>query len=210
MQQNYILILAALACAINAIPLNINLGAYSPALVVGDGEISFGGKQDVSNLMSALQGAAGTAGATAQGAAPAAAQPAAAQPAAVQPAAEAAVIQAPPVDETSQITALQGMGKEIAPRVVPLRRGRKSKKSLQRARDLATFNAALKYATDALVNGPEIQMGTEAAGVGILQKAGKNSAQAKAAIVAREELPVLPKTRTTVTTMFVKVPAGGS
>lgn len=41
-----------------ALPLNINLGAYSPALVVGDGEISFGGKQDVTNLMNALEGAA--------------------------------------------------------------------------------------------------------------------------------------------------------
>ncbi|KAH6626186.1 hypothetical protein B0J18DRAFT_134039 [Chaetomium sp. MPI-SDFR-AT-0129] len=41
-----------------ALPLNINLGAYSPALVVGDGEISFGGRQDVSNLITALEGAA--------------------------------------------------------------------------------------------------------------------------------------------------------
>ncbi|KAH7632960.1 hypothetical protein B0T09DRAFT_83987 [Sordaria sp. MPI-SDFR-AT-0083] len=41
-----------------ALPLNINLGAYSPALVVGDGEISFGGKQDVSQLINALEGAA--------------------------------------------------------------------------------------------------------------------------------------------------------
>jgi hypothetical protein len=37
-------ILVALLAAITAsgLPLNINLGAYSPALVVGDGEISFG------------------------------------------------------------------------------------------------------------------------------------------------------------------------
>jgi hypothetical protein len=41
-----------------AVPLNINLGAYSPALVVGDGEISFGGKADVTGLMNALEGAA--------------------------------------------------------------------------------------------------------------------------------------------------------
>lgn len=219
MQQNYILVLAALACAINAVPLNINLGAYSPALVVGDGEISFGGKESVSNLMSALQGASVGAAAAAPAAA-AAAQPAAAKPAtAVTSPAEIALPQAASVDETTQITALQGMGKEIAPRVVPLRRGKKSKsrKSIQRARDLATFNAALKFATDALVNGPDIEIGTEAAGVGIIQKAGKQSAQAKATaaiIAARDELPMpVPKTRTTVTTMFIKgglVPAGGS
>lgn len=36
--------LAWLASAVPA-PLNINLGAYSPALVVGDGAISFGGEE---------------------------------------------------------------------------------------------------------------------------------------------------------------------
>lgn len=74
-----------------ALPLNINLGAYSPALVVGtvppsqpaplfwktrlltrptgDGEISFGGRQDVSSLMNALEGAAVNAAAGAESAA---------------------------------------------------------------------------------------------------------------------------------------------
>jgi hypothetical protein len=74
-----------------ALPLNINLGAYSPALVVGtslplapadhfsetrmltrltgDGEISFGGRQDVSNLITALEGAAVNAAAGAANAA---------------------------------------------------------------------------------------------------------------------------------------------
>ena len=84
-----IIVFAGLAAAL---PLNINLGAYSPALVVGtipslrppgslkdsdlltrptgDGEISFGGKQDVSNLITALEGAAvnAAAGAAAAGA----------------------------------------------------------------------------------------------------------------------------------------------
>ena len=41
------LLLAVLAAtSISALPLNINLGAYSPALVVGDGEISFGGSPE--------------------------------------------------------------------------------------------------------------------------------------------------------------------
>ncbi|KAJ5050549.1 uncharacterized protein L3040_002426 [Drepanopeziza brunnea f. sp. 'multigermtubi'] len=43
MHSNYIFVVVALFSAhLNALPLNINLGAYSPALVVGDGEISFG------------------------------------------------------------------------------------------------------------------------------------------------------------------------
>lgn len=63
--MQFILLVSFLASA-NALPLNINLGAYSPALVVGDGEISFGGNQDVSNLMNALEGAA-VSGAAANG-----------------------------------------------------------------------------------------------------------------------------------------------
>ena len=57
-----------------AIPLNINLGAYSPAIVVGDGAISFGGAEgaegtNAAQLINALQGAAvGTAAGAAAGA----------------------------------------------------------------------------------------------------------------------------------------------
>ncbi|GAW25925.1 hypothetical protein SAMD00023353_1600210 [Rosellinia necatrix] len=36
---------AAFAVVATAAPLNINLGAYSPALVVGDGAIGFGGAE---------------------------------------------------------------------------------------------------------------------------------------------------------------------
>ena len=61
-----VFLISLLVSSVNALPLNINLGAYSPALVVGDGEISFGGKQDVSNLMNALEGAA-VSGAAANG-----------------------------------------------------------------------------------------------------------------------------------------------
>jgi hypothetical protein len=45
------------ATSISAVPLNINLGAYSPALVVGDGEISFRGAEDVAVLVETLAGA---------------------------------------------------------------------------------------------------------------------------------------------------------
>lgn len=211
------LVAFALFGGFNALPLNINLGAYSPALVVGDGEISFGGKQDVSNLMNALEGAA------VSGAAAAAAPAAAAQPA-------AAVVPAQGQDAT-QITSLQGMGKEIAPRVVKLVPNPASVK-----RDIAGFNAALNYATGALKTSPEVQLGTGegGSGVGITQKPGtaaapltsarpaakarevlerdadklitsnlvaRDQAMAKEAI-ARDELS--PKMKTTVTTMFVR------
>ena len=104
--------LVAFAGLAAALPLNINLGAYSPALVVGmtvlsslthavppkslaaslhqglgDGEISFGGKQDVSNLMNALEGAAVNAAVGATTTAPATTVDA---PAVVVPAADSA------------------------------------------------------------------------------------------------------------------------
>ncbi|KAK2033524.1 hypothetical protein LX32DRAFT_660494 [Colletotrichum zoysiae] len=43
---NTLMTLALLAVGINAAPLNINMGAYSPALVVGDGALTFGGGEE--------------------------------------------------------------------------------------------------------------------------------------------------------------------
>ena len=51
-------VILALIAAVGAVPLNIDLGAYSPALVVGDGEISFAAGSDVSGVLNSLQGAA--------------------------------------------------------------------------------------------------------------------------------------------------------
>lgn len=204
MHSNYLLAVAFFSARLHALPLNINLGAYSPALVVGDGEISFGGKQDVSNLMNALEGAAvaGGAAAAAQPAAAPAASPAAA--AVVQPA-DASTIQSVPLDQAAQVTSLQGMGKEIAPRVVQLHQAASK-------RDLQGFNAALNYATGALKTGPEVQLGTgaEGSGVGILQKAGGTPSATTPRPARRnmEERDLFsPKMKTTVTTMFVR---GGS
>lgn len=195
MHHQFLIVLAVFTPYLTALPLNINLGAYSPALVVGDGEISFGGKQDVSNLMNALEGAA-VSGAAANGAAAAvpAAAPAPAQAQAAQPATDA-VIQ-PAADQSTQITSLQGMGKEIAPRVVQL------VKDATEKRDIAGFNAALNYATGALKTSPEVQLGTGegGSGVGITQKPGTAAARD---VLPRDELPA-PKMKTTVTTMFVR------
>lgn len=79
MKYSFVAILAASA---SAAPLNINLGAYSPALVVGDGEISFAGNgaAGAEGLVNTLQGAAAASnGAVAQGQAVAPAAPAAGQ-----------------------------------------------------------------------------------------------------------------------------------
>jgi hypothetical protein len=55
MLSREILLAILAALSVSAIPLNINLGAYSPALVVGDGEISFGGSPEkASELLQTL------------------------------------------------------------------------------------------------------------------------------------------------------------
>ncbi|KAI1214613.1 uncharacterized protein F4807DRAFT_455067 [Annulohypoxylon truncatum] len=226
---------AGFLASVNALPLNINLGAYSPALVVGDGEISFGGGQDVTNLMNALEGAAvNAATGTANNAAAvpeagtnnaAASTPAAgdtvvaaesnnAAAAADTPASnEATEAPAPSSGSTTvdpnlqqqatQISGLQGMGKEIAPR---------EDESPKAKRDLAGFDRALTFAEAALTKGPLIQLGTGegGAGVGIIvdNKGGAVGAAANAA-AKRDESSAQPRRRTKVTRMYVKrgVPA---
>jgi hypothetical protein len=55
MLSREILLALLAALSVSAVPLNINLGAYSPALVVGDGEISFGGSPEkASELLQTL------------------------------------------------------------------------------------------------------------------------------------------------------------
>ncbi|POS84422.1 hypothetical protein EPUL_006238 [Erysiphe pulchra] len=43
---------------VHAAPLNINMGAYSPALVVGDGAIALQGSDQVTKVINSLEGAA--------------------------------------------------------------------------------------------------------------------------------------------------------
>ncbi|KAI0122949.1 hypothetical protein BJ170DRAFT_599610 [Xylariales sp. AK1849] len=226
---------AGLVASVYALPLNINLGAYSPALVVGDGEISFGGGQDVSQLFNTLEGAAvnaatGKSNGAAQAAAPAAA-PVAATPAAAAPAVAAAEVPvaanaADPTlnEQASQISTLQGMGKEIAPREPEITEAPKVNK-----RDLQGFDRALQYAENALTKGPVVQLGTGegGAGVGIIvdnrpaaaaaaRPAGAAGAAAgtagnvAAAVKRDESAESQPRRRTKVTTMYVRrgVPVG--
>ncbi|KAI1414551.1 hypothetical protein F5Y13DRAFT_17354 [Hypoxylon sp. FL1857] len=231
---------AGFLASVNALPLNINLGAYSPALVVGDGEISFGGGQDVTNLMNALEGAAVNAatgttnGATENAAAVPAADAnanadattpvdengvvaadntnnaAAETPKAAAEVPEPSATPATTVDpslqqQAAQISGLQGMGKEIAPR---------DSESPKVKRDLAGFDRALTYAEAALTKGPLIQLGTGEGGAGvgiIVDNNGGTVGEGNAAAAAkRDESSAQPRRRTKVTRMYVKrgVPAG--
>jgi len=91
MLPQHVLVALLAAMTASGLPLNINLGAYSPALVVGDGEISFGGSPErASQILQTLATGAQNGAVPVGGAAPApaAAAPAAApQPAAAAPAA---------------------------------------------------------------------------------------------------------------------------
>ncbi|KAI5917557.1 hypothetical protein F4810DRAFT_716342 [Camillea tinctor] len=222
---------AGFLASVNALPLNINLGAYSPALVVGDGEISFGGGQDVTNLMNALEGAAvGAATGTTGNAVSAASVPstegssvAAANVVPVEPAEPAETVATPPAassasvpaaaaavpedpnlqEQATQISQLQGMGKEIAPR---------EDSESPKKRDLAGFDRALTFAEAALTKGPTIQLGTGegGAGVGIIVDntagtVGESNARVAAANagVKRDEASQ-PRRRTKVTRMYIK------
>ncbi|KAJ9130363.1 hypothetical protein NKR23_g12240 [Pleurostoma richardsiae] len=141
-------LLALAATAAQALPLNINLGAYSPALVVGDGEISFGGEATAEALVNTLEGAAVTGAAANTAEAPV----------------EAATISEKGVLNEEASLPVPGSAKELDPRL-----GKREEATEQpQKRDLAGFDRALTYAEAALQKGPKIQLGTPASGVGII------------------------------------------
>lgn len=96
MHARSVLIILGLATYACAAPLNINLGAYSPALVVGDGAISFAGEEQPAPI-AGVGGGEGAAAAGGEGGAAAGGEGAAAAPGQVATPAEAAV---PTTDET--------------------------------------------------------------------------------------------------------------
>ncbi|EFQ91509.1 hypothetical protein CFE70_004741 [Pyrenophora teres f. teres 0-1] len=156
-------VLFALVATVAAVPLNINLGAYSPALVVGDGEISLGSTASASELMATL--ASGAAAGGGGGAKPAAAEAAA---------------PAPPAKRANLRRAIEDILGKRANAPIAKREPVESKMdAVEEAmqwikRDLAGFNAALGYAKEALKDQPKVEMGTENAGVGIIVNPGVN------------------------------------
>ncbi|KAG6355660.1 hypothetical protein INS49_003623 [Diaporthe citri] len=172
---------AFLAASASAAPLNINLGAYSPALVVGDGEISFAGNgaAGAEGLVNTLQGAAAASnGAVAQGQAVAPAAPAGQQ---------ASVINEPVRSRSLGVT------KELDPRQeaedeedeeeVAEIEARQEVEGGNLMKRQNGFDRALTYAEAALQKGPKIQLGTPAAGVGIIVD---NNQQAAGAVTPAE------------------------
>lgn len=164
-------VLIALVAAVGAVPLNINLGAYSPALVVGDGEISLGSTESASELMSTLaSGAAGAGeGQAAQGQQPAA-QPEGEQPQQEQPAEGEAAKRGNLRRAIEDIISKR----EAAPAPVEDKLSAVESAMDWIKRDLAGFNAALSYAREAQKDTPKIELGSEGAGVGIVVNPGIN------------------------------------
>jgi hypothetical protein len=225
MLPQQVLVALATALSVSAIPLNINLGAYSPALVVGDGEISFGNSperasQVLQTLASGAQnGATGQANAQIPPPAPpaaAAAPPPLAGERAQEPNVGANINAATAGPGPEFISSRINAGFDPAEKYPNLmtrsaivvstpaadaeethqRQKREIEDIHQRVkRDLDGFRLALAYASDGLRNSPRIELGTENAGIGILQNAGSavpaNSAAngARPAGVARRSLP---------------------
>ncbi|KAK3389194.1 hypothetical protein B0H63DRAFT_518433 [Podospora didyma] len=150
--QSLLFSAAALFTLASALPLNINLGAYSPALVVGDGAISFEGEEKAAG-----EGAA--------------AVEAAAAPAVLAPPtgiAQASVA-TPILTEAAQFP-VPGSSKELDPRLPDEVEARSDDTKVKTKRDLAGFDRALKFAEVALTKGPKIELGTggHGSGVGII------------------------------------------
>lgn len=223
------LLVFLLASQVAAVPLNINLGAYSPALVVGDGEISFGaGGESVTNLMNALEGAAVSAAATNAGKAAEPARAATPAQAATPAVASTSVIAAAAVDTstTEAVASMQsgtGLGNDLEPRIrarsVPeveerdIIDERDIEEIQERAvvaaekRDLAGFDRALTFAATALTTAPKVSLGTgeKGSGVGILQEAGVNNGGPKAGTTTAKAVVRRSRSkRAKVTTMFVR------
>jgi hypothetical protein len=165
-------VLFALVATVAAVPLNINLGAYSPALVVGDGEISLGSTESASELMATLaSGAASNAGGEG------AAQGQQEQPAAEQPAAAGEQPQEQPAEgEAAKRSNLRRAVNDILNKRAPVEPKMAAVEEAMQwiKRDLAGFNAALGFAKEAQKDMPKIEMGTENAGVGLLVNPGVN------------------------------------
>lgn len=158
------------ATTVSGLPLNINLGAYSPALVVGDGEISFGGAEAAGAaeaLINTVQGStAETVTGTAAAGTVATAGKSADGSSIITPAGTEATIPSASKSKRSDGTTDWDGNADIDVR-------EKRNDPIEK-RDLAGFSAALNFAAGALTTGPEIRLGTGegGSGVGITQKPG--------------------------------------
>ncbi|KAH8653117.1 hypothetical protein BGZ60DRAFT_533310 [Tricladium varicosporioides] len=162
MQYSYVFVALLSATTVTALPLNINLGAYSPALVVGDGEISFGGAENAAKLVETLSGSTASTAGAATGITRASE---AGTPTVITPAVT-------PVPSVAQLPTGAGIGRSA--NVEPRQNERRAEPASVEKRDLAGFTAALNFATGALTKGPTVELGTGegGSGVGIITKPG--------------------------------------
>jgi hypothetical protein len=167
-------IIFALIATVAAVPLNINLGAYSPALVVGDGEIAIGEAKSASELMATLAQGSNAAAAAGGGEAAARGQQSQEQSEPQeQPAEEEAAKRAPNMLR-------RAIGDFLAARVPAPEAVADEKLAAVEAatqwikRDLQSFQAALNYAREALKDQPKIELGSPNAGIGIIVNPGVN------------------------------------
>ncbi|KAF2436399.1 hypothetical protein EJ08DRAFT_145365 [Tothia fuscella] len=217
MLSRQILLAILAAISVSAVPLNINLGAYSPALVVGDGEISFGGNPErASELLQTLASGA------ANGAVPngqQAPRPAGAAPGGtiVNPAPEGQR----PAGAPAPIAAAPAVAGEglASPLVTPSLRSKypnlaKTKRSLEASsyevdprveaakqkikRDIDGFREALAFARDAQRNSPKVEMGfgiTQSPGINVPANSAANGALPAGGVARPEkrDVPVAEK-----------------
>ncbi|KAI9049963.1 hypothetical protein LZ554_006110 [Drepanopeziza brunnea f. sp. 'monogermtubi'] len=158
------------AASVAALPLNIVLGAYSPAVVVGDGEISFGGAEggaEAEKLMNTLAGAS----VGGEGAAEAAKKSSEATPTEQVP---PAVKPVPEGEKSDEVNAVEAESEENA--------------TVQK-RDMAGFTAALNFASGALKTSPGVELGTGegGSGVGVIVKPGVDAGASPATKPAGEK-----------------------
>lgn len=145
-------VLLALVATVAAVPLNINLGAYSPALVVGDGEIAIGEAKSASELMATLASGSATAAAN-NGEQAAQAKRA---PNLLRRAISDLLKKRAPAPATDdKLAAVEGAMEWIK-------------------RDLQGFEAALNYAREAMKDQPKVELGSPNAGIGIVVNPGVN------------------------------------
>ncbi|KAK0643371.1 hypothetical protein B0T16DRAFT_391903 [Cercophora newfieldiana] len=152
MQLFSFLSLAALLALASAVPLNINLGAYSPALVVGDGAIEFEGEE------------AEVGGARAAASTVAAGEPA---PETVPVSAQKAAFAGPILNDNSAHLPIPGEIFNVEPRVSDLPVAAGASATEKTKRDLAGFDRALQYAEVGLTKGADVELGTGAHGAGV-------------------------------------------
>jgi hypothetical protein len=168
-------VLIALVATVAAVPLNINLGAYSPALVVGDGEIAIGEAKSASELMATLaSGANAAGGAAAEGGA--ARQGQQQQEQGQQAAAET---QEQPTEGEPAKRAPNLLRRAIGD-FISRRAPQEDKMAAVEGamdwikRDLQGFEAALNYAREAMKDSPKVELGSPNAGIGIVVNPGVN------------------------------------